>query len=116
MTKEMFRKAALIFTNEDEYQTLMQLGQEAFSSPVILKKGKHGAVYIHKHDTIVVPAHAVDPVDTTGAGDVLAGAFLAQRAQGRSIEASLQHAVDLASQSVTAFGVEHMRTIRREHV
>jgi ribokinase len=108
MTKEMFRKASLIFTNESEFQTLKQLGEETFNAPIILKKGKDGAAYIYKNDTIVVPASPVDPIDTTGAGDVLAGAFLAQRANGVGVEESLKNAVELASKSVTQFGVEHI--------
>jgi len=52
-----------------------------------------------------VPA-SVPVVDTTGAGDVLAGAFLALRSVGVDVRAALRHAVAIASASVVDFGVD----------
>ena len=113
LTRQMFRRASLIFANEVEYEIVRQLGDIAFDAPIVLKKGKDGAAYIHGKEVIIIPAPAVVPVDTTGAGDVLAGAFLAQRARGFSVETALELAVRTASLSVTEFGVEHIASDKR---
>lgn len=116
LTREMFRRASLIFANEVEFNIVRQLGDTAFDAPIVLKKGKDGAAYIHGKEIIMVPAPVVSPVDTTGAGDVLAGAFLAQRARGFSVETALELAVRTASLSVTAFGVEHIASDKRKQL
>ncbi len=108
LTKQMFRKASLIFANEAEFNIVRELGETVFDTPIVLKKGKSGAEYIHGNDIIMIPAPVVASVETTGAGDVLAGAFLAQRAKGVPVETALEKAVNLASLSVSAFGVEHI--------
>lgn len=108
LTLEMFRLANLIFTNEVEWQQLKEYGSEFFDKPTIIKLGKKGAVYRNGDEQIEVPAPKVTALETTGAGDVLAGAFLAQRTKGTSIENSLKEAVNLASLSVEEFGVEHI--------
>lgn len=116
LTKQMFCKASLIFANEVEFEIVRQLGETVFDTPIVLKKGKDGAAYIHGKDIIMVPAPMITPIDTTGAGDVLAGAFLAQRANGVSIEISLEQAVRAASLSVTLFGVEHIAPDKSMHL
>ncbi len=115
LTRQMFRKASLIFANEVEFDIVRQLGDVEFDAPIVLKKGKDGAAYIHGKEMIMVPAPMTVSKDTTGAGDVLAGAFLALRAKGVSIETALEQAVRTASLSVTSFGVEHILTDKRMH-
>ena len=115
LTRQMFRKASLIFANETEFEIVRELGETSFDAPIVLKRGKDGASYIHGKEMIMVPAPMTEPIDTTGAGDVLAGAFLALRAQGVSIETALEQAVKTASLSVTSFGVEHIVTGKRMH-
>lgn len=108
LTLEMFRRADMIFTNEVEYEELRHAGTAIFNKPMVLKRGRHGAVYIDGENSITVPAPMVTTIDTTGAGDVLAGAFLAQRAKDRDVRVSLEEAVKTASSTVTRFGVEHL--------
>lgn len=108
LTREMFRRANIIFTNEAEWKVVRQFGEEFNEKPLIIKRGKDGAVYVHGNQNIAVPAPQVKAVEVSGAGDILAGAFLAQRAKGVSIEKALLNAVNLASLSVTEFGVEHI--------
>jgi len=108
LTRRVFEKAGMIFTNEAELQILRQLGEVSFESPMILKKGAAGAVYINEGETIAVEAPKVEVVETTGAGDILAGAFLALRAKNIPVERALKKAVYLASRSITNFGVEHI--------
>jgi ribokinase len=110
LTLEMFRQASLIFTNEAEIQMLRQFGEVTVNKPMIIKRGSEGACYIDGTNTIMVPAPKVRAVETTGAGDVLAGAYLALRAQSVPIESALEQAAQTASLSVTEFGVEHIPT------
>lgn len=108
LTRVMIAKASLVFTNEAEINILRGLGEISFKVPVIVKKGKSGAAYIFKDQSVFIDAPKVAALDTTGAGDVLAGAFLAQKAKGISTATSLEMAVKTASLSVTRFGVDHI--------
>lgn len=110
-TSRVLQAVGMIFINEEEFRILRQFGTVSFSVPTILKKGPAGAVYIAGNQTIEIPAPPVEVVETTGAGDVLAGVFLALRAQGVPVEQALKKAVNVASQSVTEFGVEHLNPI-----
>lgn len=108
LTRQMFQKADIIFTNESEWQVMQQFGNDFINKPIIIKRGKDGAIYKNRDEIFIIPAPKVTAVDFSGAGDVLAGAFLALRAQGVSIETALKKAIGLASYSVTEFGVEHI--------
>lgn len=78
--------------------------------PTILKRGPYGALLTTPTapngrpgaaapgaDTIVVPAPPSKPIDTTGAGDSLAAALLAELANGRPLPEALTFAVNYAS-------------------
>jgi sugar/nucleoside kinase (ribokinase family) len=60
-----------------------------------------------------VAAPASELVDSTGAGEVLAGVFLALRAAGVPVRAALGYGVRAASAKVAEFGVDGER-LRRE--
>lgn len=107
-TKAAFALADIVFLNEEEARFLGGISKIAKNIPCILKRGRRGAVYLDKNLRVEVDAPKVRVLDTTGAGDVLAGAFLAQKLSGQSIKHSLIHAVAIASRSVTHFGVEHI--------
>lgn len=108
LTRQVFERAGIIFTNETELQMLRQFGEVSFEVPLILKKGAAGVVYIDGSEVVAVQAPKVKVVETTGAGDILAGAFLALRVKGVPVTKALEEAVYLASQSITNFGVEHI--------
>lgn len=111
---EVFRKVDLIFINTEELNNIKQAYRNIkFNKPMVLKKGKYGAVYINKFNKVIVrvPALKVDVKDSTAAGDVLAGVFLAKLAIGYNIYDSLKHAVRVSSESVRDFGVDHLSQI-----
>ena len=108
LTKTVLSNVGTVFLNEEELNTLKQYGELMFSTPVVLTKGPLGAIYIDGNEIISVPAPKVNVVDTTGAGDTLAGVFLALRSQNIPIEQALERAVNIASTSITEFGVEHI--------
>ncbi len=104
-SREACDLADLIFINEAEYRGLYR-DNETPKAPTILKHGPRGADYIADGMTHVASAiPAVQVVDDTGAGEILAGVYLALRACGLAGDQALGYAVRAASSSVTEFGV-----------
>ncbi len=97
-------RADFIFLNQTEYQGLYA-GRAHPPVPVIRKHGPGGAEYLAGEITFRVPAPPADEVDPVGAGEILAGAFLALRARGLAEERALAYSVAAATRSVTEFGV-----------
>lgn len=104
---ENFQNCKIVFLNKAEY-ALLENDVIALQD-VILKKDRSGAEYL-KGGSILVTQRAPEVVvkDVMGAGDILAGAFLANILKGQTTEQSLKLAVNLASQSVTEIGVKHL--------
>lgn len=108
LTLQACAQADMVFLNESELNLLGEDAVMALPVPLVLKRGAAGVVYLENGSVIEVPAPAVEVKDTTGAGDVLAGAFLALLSQGIPVETALSQAVQLASLSVSEPGVEHI--------
>ena len=105
-SREACDRADLIFINEAEYRGLCQ-DNEIPKAPTILKHGPDGADFIADGMTQPVSATpAVQVVDDTGAGEILAGVYLALRSHGLAEDKALGYAVRAASSSVTEFGVD----------
>lgn len=103
--------AEVVFCNQ---RALRQLGENAVAlllslgvKAVVSTLGPRGARYVSAlHDvTARYPAEAVI-VDTTGAGDCLAGWFIAGRLAGNSIQQSLTQAVYAATYSCAGMGAQ----------
>lgn len=96
-----------VFVNRIEY-TIMK----SFLSRhplVIHKEDKKGAECISFGKRIAVAkAPNLPALDTTGAGDIFAGTYLACRMKGQSIKKSLQTATAVASKSVSRPGIAHL--------
>lgn len=105
-SREVCDLADLIFMNEAEYRGLYR-DNEIPKAPTILKHGPRGADFISDGMThVAVAAPAVQVVDDTGAGEILAGVYLALRAHGLAEGRALGYAVRAASRSVMEFGVD----------
>lgn len=102
--RQICDRADLIFLNEAEYRALYH-GRPRPSAPTLLKHGRAGAEFLADGARHQVPAPPADEVDPIGAGEILAGAFLALRARGLAEDRALSYAVAAASRSVTEFGV-----------
>jgi sugar/nucleoside kinase (ribokinase family) len=74
---------------------------------VIIKKGEHGAMFLSRDESFVMPAYPLaDVVDPTGAGDSFAGGFMGYLAStGRSEPAALKTAMAYGT-VVASFNVE----------
>jgi sugar/nucleoside kinase (ribokinase family) len=102
--REACARADFIFLNQAEYQGLYDGGSHP-PVPVIRKHGPGGAEYLADGISFRIPAPPVVEVDSIGAGEILAGAFLALRARGLAVERALAYSVAAAARSVTEFGV-----------
>jgi sugar/nucleoside kinase (ribokinase family) len=102
-----FEQADIIFVNRKEYAALIDtVNNHPYA---IVKEDKDGAKIIKRGNTVVsISNPSVNPVDVTGAGDILAGIFLGNRTNGVDEKASLQSAVNMATQSITKEGVMHL--------
>jgi len=105
-SREVCDLADLIFINEAEYQGLYH-DNDIPKPPVVLKHGPRGADFISDGVSRFASAiPAVDMVDGTGAGEILAGVYLALRTCGLPQKEALSQAVRAATRSVTEFGVD----------
>jgi sugar/nucleoside kinase (ribokinase family) len=69
-----------------------------------MTKGKHGAEIFFNGEHVSIPAYDTVAIDTTGAGDMFAGAFLFGITQGCSITRSGHLASMASSKVVSQFG------------
>ena|SRR5271166_5843444 len=117
--RELCEHADLIFLNEAEHRGLYD-GVAQPSAPMILKHGPAGVEFLANGVRQHIPAPPAAEVDSIGAGEILAGAFLALRARGVATDRALSYAVAAAARSVTEFGVSgpavtgELRRIREE--
>ncbi|MFO0962478.1 MAG: PfkB family carbohydrate kinase [Phycisphaerales bacterium] len=86
---------------------------------VVVKKGEHGAILIHRDGIASVPAYPADReqvIDPTGAGDTFAGGFMAHIARtGRTDFHALRHAMAwgtvMASFTIESFGLDRLQRL-----
>ena len=71
---------------------------------VVVTLGKRGALYIDKDTVLHHPSYDAAIVDTTAAGDVFTGYFLAGQALGKSVEQTMQLASKAAGISISRHG------------
>jgi ribokinase len=116
----------LLSVNAVEFEQLQAaLGQgRALPSElaVLITKGAEGAEYRLGAAVTSAPAHRVEAVDTTGAGDTFLGYFLARIDLGDSTEAALATAMAAAAIQVTRVGavaaipdLSEVRAFQKDH-
>ena len=113
-------KLYLITPNQTEAQTLtgIEVTDEASAilaakalcrrgvERVVITMGGHGALLYQKDGSQMIPAHKVDAVDTTAAGDVYNGALCAALAEGMILADALHFAAKASAISVTRAGAQ----------
>ncbi len=90
---------------------------------VVVKKGEHGALLIHRDGLGALPAYPAETViDPTGAGDTFAGGMMGAIASGAAggklgsfsqILRALAHGTVVASFNIEAFSLDRLRTLKR---
>ncbi len=102
----------ILFCNEEEALTFTgetELGNAATAllkraKQVAVTRGANGASVYSQDDVVSVESPKVTAVDTNGAGDMFAGAFLYAISQGWSTEKAAKLACAAAAKVVTQFG------------
>ena len=79
---ETIRHTDWLFCTEREAEVLRESGQANTVETLVIKQGSGGATAITDDRELSHPGFAVDPVDTTGAGDAFAAGYLAASAEG----------------------------------
>jgi 2-dehydro-3-deoxygluconokinase len=106
------RGADVVFISAEEAELLLEtsaieevraaLGHDP--SELVVTLGANGAAIAAGSEVLTIRAPAVDAVDAAGAGDALAGAYLAARIRGLDPEPALRRGVAAAALSCRAFG------------
>lgn len=103
----------IIFANEEEARLLLNKeAEEAVSilseqcEIAVVKVGERGSWIQRGSEKIFVPAHKVDCVDTTGAGDLYAAGFIFGLIHNCSLEVSGQIGTLLAAHVIQAIGAQ----------
>jgi ribokinase len=81
---------------------------------VIVTLGEMGAVISEKDNWKLIPAHKVEAIDTTAAGDVFNGALAVAMAEGQNIIQAVEFSCLAASMSVTKLGAQSSIPYRNE--
>jgi len=105
-------KVDLLFCNEDEAKTfsgydtledsIKYLGK--LSSTLVVTLGKNGSIIYHNGEKITIDPYPTKAIDTVGAGDTFAGAFLYGITNGLSLKKSGELASLLSSKVVSKIG------------
>ena len=91
---------------------------------VVVKKGEHGAVLVHRDGVAVLPAFPADAkhvIDPTGAGDSFAGGMMAHIAATGSgdlevVQEGLSWGTVMASFTIEAFGLDRLAKLDRAQI
>jgi ribokinase len=110
--KNTLKRVDMLFLNQKEVRVLTDMepavGAESLVEmgipQVILTMGREGAVLYTSEEKIISPAAETRVLDTTGAGDTFAAAFLASHLKGKDGEECLKEANLAASRQVGKWG------------
>jgi ribokinase len=120
---QIIKQVDLLFVSSDEATALTGIRDpwksfhhllKAGACNVVMKLGRRGCLILHEGKLCHVPSFTVPTVDTTGAGDAFAAAFLQARLRGwPHAEAALAANAAGAAAAATAGAGENMPTLRR---
>jgi ribokinase len=79
--------------------------RDAGPDVVVVKTAERGCVVATSRGTVTVPTVAVEPVDSTGAGDAFCGAFAAAHVAGADPEDAARHGAEAARVAIGGHGV-----------
>jgi sugar/nucleoside kinase (ribokinase family) len=129
--RETLRHVDILTINDDETRqltsehNLLRAAKHIFKmgpTTLIIKRGEHGAIMVHKKFLFSVPAFPLEEVfDPTGAGDSFAGGFMGYLAgAGNTNEQTLRRAMVygsvMGSFTVERFGVERLAKVKRSEI
>lgn len=107
LVRETMQKADIVFMNRTEGELLQDIVPNV--PLLVLKRDREGAELLERGICkLSVPTPTTTVVDVTGAGDILAGTFLAALLTDNNAEQALRMAVEAASLSISQHGIHHM--------
>jgi sugar/nucleoside kinase (ribokinase family) len=89
---------------------------------VVIKKGEHGAILVHKEGLAALPAFPTETVvDPTGAGDTFAGGMMAHIAETgdtsvHGIRRAMAHGTIIASFTIESFSLDRLAGLSRGEI
>ncbi len=92
---------------------------------VVVKKGEHGAILVHRDGLAALPAYPAEQVvDPTGAGDTFAGGLMGYLAAAdptdpgdfATLRRAMAHGTVMASFTIETFSLDRLRTLDREQL
>ena len=128
MSDELLRRVYLLTPNETEAELLTGLAVRSEAAAgkaadallargvqnVIITLGARGAFVAGSQGRALVTGYKVEPVDTTGAGDVFNGTLAVALAEGKSLAEAARFASAAAAISVTRLGAQTSAPRRNE--
>jgi ribokinase len=100
----------LLIANENEAATMgndvASVGRRLRQALVVTRGAAGATAFLADGGSIDVPSLAIEPVDTTGAGDTFAGVLAAGLDSGLALEPALRHASAAAALSCLALGAQ----------
>ncbi|CAN5690918.1 PfkB family carbohydrate kinase [soil metagenome] len=96
---------------------------------VVVKKGEHGCIFVHRDGVAMLPAYPAEKViDPTGAGDTFAGGMMGfiaanhaekdvtAKVKFATIQRALAHGTVLASFNIESFTLTRLMTLKRAEI
>ncbi|SHN26632.1 ribokinase [Gracilibacillus kekensis] len=96
-------KASYITPNQTEWQ---QLFNNNWNEKLIVTKGAQGVSFMEKGSEKHISSHAVEVIDSTGAGDTFNGALAVALAEGKSKKEAVNFANAAAALSIGKLGAQ----------
>ncbi|WP_070000072.1 ribokinase [Cellulosilyticum sp. I15G10I2] len=102
-----------LVTKDDMLVAAKELMQKGVKE-MIVTLGGNGCLHINKTSSNHYPAHLVEAVDTTAAGDSFIGAIATALSEGKSIEAAIHFAAKVSALTVTREGAQDSLPTKKE--
>ena len=89
---------------------------------VVIKKGEHGAILVHREGLAALPAYPTETVvDPTGAGDTFAGGMMAHIAKTgdtsiHGIRRAMAHGTIIASFTIESFSLDRLAGLKSDEI
>jgi sugar/nucleoside kinase (ribokinase family) len=104
---------AQIFTGTDTLESAIAT-LKPYAERLIVTRGPRGAVILNGNERIEIEVSPVEAVDTNGAGDMFAGAFMYGLTNGLSDRDAGMLASEAAARTVATFGARLPMTVHQE--
>lgn len=98
-------EAKIMFESEDPFENCLKLGK--ICKTAIVKNGIKGSIISHNGQIYNIPVHgSVNPIDTTGAGDIYAAGFIYGLCKNLSIRECGKIASIMAGEIISQIGAQ----------